>query len=283
MLVCLAMYYRSLNYQPVVDDIANRKKYNNPDFKPNKLSITSIRRNLTGEDPIRNVQIDRVLTIFIHTITCMLMYKAFNSLPASLLFAVNVSNNQVSLWLNGKRYGISAILCLLSYILAPVGIVFWFFTPFFQASAFTFPIVLAFKGYPLLLMLSPLAFILGNQYLAKWIKLRADRINTVELKTWNWKKPILMCKTITYYFIRGLVPYIPLMYHRYLMHFGCTDKDSKEAYKPDLLFIIGLLLVLLIPTLYFINPIIGFGLLWWLITITVYSNWITLTVPIAER
>lgn len=282
-LVCLLVYYRSLNYQPVVDDIANRKRHLRPNCDKNYPFLWRIKRNLGGECPIRSIKLDRILTISIHTLVCLLIYKAFGSLAASLLFAVNVSNNQISLWMNGKRYGINAILCLLAYILAPLGAVFLLLTPFFQVSAVTFPLVLALKGHWYLLTIIPFILLIGHKFLINWAKRRANGIKVSVLKNWHWKKPILMAKTIAYYFIRGLIPFVPLMYIKFLMHYGCTDEDNNKAFKIDLLSIFGFLLFFSIPIFYIINPIVGFGLMWWLITILVCSNWITLTVPIGER
>jgi len=281
--VCLAVYSQSWNYGPVVDDIGNREKYKlRPSVHYSNSFLARIRRRLNGQAPFENIYLDRAITVVIHTAVCLLMFEAFGSLVASLLFAVNVSNNQVSLWLNGKRYGINAILCLLAFIFAPVGILFWFITPWFQASAVVFPILLAVKGYWYFAIVPPLALVVGGGYLRKWMDGRASMVK-LELKTWNYHKIPFILKTIAFYFFRGLIPFVPVMYITYLKHYGLIKKHSDEAYRFDLPALVGLLLVLGIPYLYLLNPTLFFGLLWWLVMSTVYSNWTSITVIFAER
>ena len=278
LVVCLAVFFRSLKYGLVVDDIDNRARVKYP-----LGFFERIRRALDGYRPIESVFLDHCLTLTIHITVCMLIYFAFGSLAASLLFAVNVSNNQVSLWLNGKRYGINTILCLLTYVCCGFGVVFWVLTPFFQISAMSFFLVMLVKGCWWFLLFVPLLVFVGRYTLFAKIKLKIDSCKTPKHIDWNNKKIFLVLKTISFYFFRGLIPFIPVMYIEYLQTFGLREKDNKKAYRFDLDVVVGLIIVLAIPVLYHINQVMFFGLVWWLLTIIVFGNFVTLTVPLAER
>jgi len=280
--VCLVAYCKSFTYQPVVDDVSNRVKHNKPEQEKRHSLIVRIRRALDGNYPVRSIGLDRAITFFINTAVCCLMYKAFGSLVASLLFAVNISNNQVSLWLNGKRYGINTIICLLAYI-SPWLIPLWFLTPWFQASAITFPLLLVFKYSPWLLLAVPCGLLAGNKFLINWAKSRIKKNNFPFFHQWNNKKIFLIAKTFAFYFVRGIVPFIPSMYVNYLRNYGFIEEDTKKAYSIDVATVFGFILILSIPVLYMLDPAFFFGLMWWLITIAVFSNYVTITMVFGER
>ena len=241
--VCLAVYYRSFKYGLVVDDVSNRVK---PLRDKHKVWYHRIRRALNGERPVKSVGFDRFITVFIHTTVCMLIYKMLHSLPAALLFAVNVSNNQTSLWLNGKRYGINVMLCLLAYKFVPIGIIFWFLTPFFQASAASFPLVLALStGNWAYVLIIPCIFIVGKGFLLKWAMDRHKKNLVPELAQFTPSKIIFMLKTIAFYFVRGIIPFAPSMYISYLDKAYMKASDTKKALKFDLLALFGASLMLL--------------------------------------
>ena len=282
-LVCVGVFYRSLKYGVVVDDLNNRRKHDDPESERVRPLWLRLLRKVDGNYPVKSIFLDHILTLIVHTTVCLLMYKAFGVLEASLLFAVNVGNNQISIWMNGKRYGISTILCLLSFIYAPIGILFWFFTPFFQVNAITFPILLSlYKSWWLFLVL-PIAFIMGGGYILKWAKQRRDRLENPEMITWRWGKLNMMAKTCAYYFLKGLIPYIPTLYPIPFKRIGLIDADTKEAYRFNIQALSGYLLVGFILYSYCIDKVFFFGLVWWLCSISIFSNWITLTVPLAER
>jgi len=90
-------------------------------------------------------------------------------------------------------------------------------------------------------------------------------------------------KTLAYYFVRGIGAYAPCMYPEQFKKFGVSQEQTDSAYKFDIQALAGLLLVVLIPVGFFTHETVFFGAMWWLVTILVYSNWITLTVPLAER
>ena len=100
MLSCIAVFYRTLKYDIVVDD--DYFRHNGKAIKP-KHFFDAIQKCLVGLKPVNNKVLDHAITLTIHTVVCMLIYKAFGSIAVSLLFAFNLSNNQVSIWMNGKR------------------------------------------------------------------------------------------------------------------------------------------------------------------------------------
>ena len=250
--VCFVIFYRSLFYGLVVDDDRTHAK---PRYIYTKKDcrfplIINIRRTLDGNQPIRNVFLDHCLTLFLHTLACLLIYWTFGRLDAALLFAVNVSNNGGSLWLNGKRFVVNTILCLLTFKFAPYGILFWLLTPFFQASAIVLPVMFLFKGYWQFLVFMPLVLLFGRKVLLSHAKYRLSLITVKEFIRFTPRKIFLILKTFGFYFIRGIIPFPPIMYISYLSHFGLIGEQTEEGFRFDLLAFIGLLIIVCIPTMY---------------------------------
>lgn len=282
-IVCLLIYYPTFKYGPVVDDISNRSRRKKGSWKDTKNILFQIRVRLNGEYPVKSILLDHLITFSLHTSVCFFIYKIFNNLPAALLFSVNLSNNQVSIWMNGKRYAINALLCLTALLFQPYGIIFWFLTPFFQASAISFPTVLSLYGHWYFILLIPFILFVGNKRLLRLSKVRKEQNNLKELSTWDNRKILLIFKSIWFYFIHGLFPFTPNMYIEYLMFCYLKDEDTKKAYSIDFRTVAGFILTIFIVLLYIANKDLGFGLMWWLLTIIVYCNWTTFTMFFAER
>jgi hypothetical protein len=184
--------------------------------------------------------------------------------------------------MNGKRYGINAILCLTAYIYN-FGMLALLLTPFFQVSALSFPVVLALTKRWEYILIFPLMALFGGKFLYRWILSKFRVMPVKEYKRFTYKKIFFVAKTLTFYFFRGLLPVAPDIFPNYLRYFGFTGKDTADAYRIDYQTIFGLVLLLGIPVLYITYPTLGLPLLWWLVTISVFSNWITLTVTFADR
>lgn len=277
------MYYRSLKYGIVVDDILNRKKHNGEKGYPVNSVIYRIIYALNGFLPVKSIMFDRMITICLNMVVSVLIYFVFNNLPAALLFGVNLGNNQVNMWLNGKRYAVNAILCLLAFHFGNFGILFWLCTAMFQVSAISFPVVMMLSGCFLPIVLVPLLFVFGNKNLLTWMKLKRSQCKVASFVNWNHGKIIWYFKTISFYFLRGIFPYIPTMYPEQFKRFGMIKEDTHEAYRFDFQALAGLLIVVMTIAGYLVNKDLFFGMAWWLITISVFGNLYTLTVPLAER
>jgi hypothetical protein len=211
------------------------------------------------------------------------MQVAFHCLPATLLFAVHVGNTHVSVWLNGKRYGVAASLCLVSYIYAPLGAIALLIVPFFQPSGLLFPLVLALKGHYWLIPLIVIMLFVGKKHLLKWAKSRHKSCGNDWFLTWTTGKICYMLKTYAFYFFRAIVPMAPTMYMSYNKKAGLSEHDNHLACKFDLASLAGAVIVLAIPLLYIQSQEIFFGAMWWLILISIWNNWKTHTVCFAER
>jgi hypothetical protein len=124
---------------------------------------------------------------------------------------------------------------------------------------------------------------MGKGFLVKWAKARHKTMKNKQAVTWDNRKIVLILKTYAFYFVRGLIPYIPTMYPIQFKRFGLIEDDTKEAYRFDTQALSGLFLVLFIIYSFFIDKVFFFGLVWWFVAISVFNNWITLTVPLAER
>jgi hypothetical protein len=273
-------------YGLIVDDINTHPSAYLQWHKDNNCKLPlllRLRYILNGFVPIQNVFLDRCLTFLLHFIVCSLIYRVFNSVEAALLFAVMPSNTQVAIWLNGKRYAVNAILCLLSMLYMPYTMIFWFITPLFQVSAITFPIILAFSYNWLFILVMPIALLIDNKHIIMWAKSRAKDIKYPILLRWDNRKILFMLKTYSFYFIRGIFPHVPAMWIPYMRDFGMSSETTKKAYSFDLNTFFGLLIVTSIPFIYRLDSNIGFGLIWWAITIFVFSNYISITMIFSDR
>ena len=281
-LICGLFYYRTLRYGYVSDDIPVAKKQE-PKAK-NKwweawYELTS-RRNFD------NKRI-HIIVSTLHLLTCLAIYHAFGanniSFVASLFFCVNPVNLYCSVWGAGKGYTIGTLMAIMMFI-------FPYFSPLFFYVGLTQSNNLLFA--PLLFLLTK------NPYMAFVILMAIPRIKEIfsithnkftqetnkELLTVHHRKLIPYLKTFGYYFILCLVPHKIALYHDFLYNFGVDTEANKESYRIDKHFWIGLgLFILCIASYFYPNYYIKFGLFWFLINISMWSNAITMQQQIAQR
>ena len=276
------MYYRSLDYGYIIDD--EDKVTNVAKFKP-KNKLQYIYWHYKGVIYADN-RLAHLFNILVHMSVCSLIYMVFGhnnlSFLTAMLFAVNPVNNQVSVWLAGKHYGVATGLALLAYWLVPLSPVFFYMALYTSTNVIFFPLIFLFK-YPIItVILLPIIYLLRRRF-APVIK---DRINvsTDSMTGFNAWKIILYFKTLGYYFVHCLFPIHIGMFHEYLHTYGLTDTETKSWHKVDRFFFIGIALILY--TLYsivYVQDITTFGLVWFILFSSQWCNVLMLNHPITER
>lgn len=278
------VYFRTLRYDVVIDD--NCRKYHVKDLPKSyfKRIFRLTRYSGYGGIPI---PLDHLLTILLHTTTCVAIYFCLGSNTLSfitaLLFSVHPVNNQVSIWLNGKRFAVTTILILLAWGFKPYGLIFYFISPIWHYAGL--PLILLYTEYWWIwcILIVPIIF---HRKIINKIGSRWERIPAGEIKRIRPRKLVLLVKMLGYHFLHCLLPRRMSFYHMFMERFGFSDEDNKYWYSFNKDFWIGLILTIVIIMLIIINwgnPI-GFGLFWWLIFILPWCQCPTgITQAIAER
>ena len=286
-IVNLILYNRTIWYGLIVDDITLYKRGPKGKWDSTKpfRSIKSIAKNrLYGACMVRNTKIDHLASLTIHIIVCMLIYRVFNNLALSLLFAVHPVTNQVSCWLNGKRYGVVTILVLLMWWVAPLGFLFYFLVPLFQLGGVTAPLLYLHTEYWYLSLIIPLFFVVWNKEILVKRRIR-KKYSSPELRLVRPRKLILYFKTYGFYFCHCLFPRGIFMYHKFIYEYGLTEKDTANAYRLNYDFYRGVFLFISSCIVCYIHwgNAIGLGMFWFMIFISVWGNIVTYTQTIADR
>lgn len=295
-LLNLLVYWRIIYYGLIVDDYKRLDQKDLPSANRIKrywacLFSSRIYKN--------NIQIEHFINIIIHSSVCLSIYFAFGnnmiSFLAALLFSVNPTNNQVSIWMNGKRYGISALLVVLSLLYKPFLFFLFGFATLFQISAILAPVLYIYLGYWWVLLIAPLICFglmytkgsLGStQHLMYELKLRIERNNNKEQMELKPKKLILFIKTIGKYFTHSLLPIRVSFFDPFMESFGLTNFDNEYWYKINKDFWIGIgVLATTIPLILFnYNNYIGLGLFWYILFISQWCHFpITVNQSFADR
>lgn len=123
------LYWRTIFYGLVIDDIEWYTRIKNGFFN-NRSLIESIRLRLYGGGTFTtNLKLDHAFTLFLHTLTCILINLKFGLLCACL-YSIHPLTHQTSVWLTGRRYSILNILFLL-FLLTPMPYRLLFLIPVF--------------------------------------------------------------------------------------------------------------------------------------------------------
>jgi len=278
-LVNLFFYYKTIYFGGVCDDIP----VFNQDVKIPNGWWMYFWYHLFGRK-YKDFKLAHCLTLAVHIVTCVLIYIAFGcnkiSLVTALLFSVNPVNNQCSIWISGRQYGINTICALLMWIFPYWSIAPYLFGTYFSgASLIFFPLMFLFTKYWYL------AFLVVIGLLREHIRIfnKTDphsKFNTEsnkELLTVRPNKLILALKTYGYHFINCLTVFRLGFYHKYMFLHGVNKDTNKESYKIDKFFFTGVVLAL---TTLLTKDI---GLIWFTINIAMWCNFVTFNQTIGNR
>lgn len=297
-LVVLIFYARTIGYSLVVDDIA---WYGRLQKKPLKFGfkniVSYVRGKLYGGGTFGlNTYRDHAFTTILHAVTCCLIYAVFSfsnitdfgfltdhrfftdpGFWAALLYAVNPYNNQTSIWLNGRRYQVVVILCLLALLFKPWGLGLWLLTPMFQLTGFFLP-VLWYDVSPWLMFGSLVPVVLMHRRIRASYEIRRSQMHNTDQTTWHVGRLVVAIKSFGFYFFKMLYPGVTMMNYPTLVEWGVTKAGNDDAYRLNWDFVKGLCaflcigLVISIGELWLYGVFIFFGILQWSAVICVFQQ-----------
>ena len=206
-----------------------------------------------GRRHIPNYKHEHIFETFLHIVICLMIYFAFGrsevSFWGALLYAVNPTNMQTSVWLNGRRYAFNIIIVLAMVWLGPWGLLLYPFTALFQISALFAPIIYFNNIQPIYLLIG--ATVVGIYTWLSWNEIkekilwRLQIMSESDQKTIHIRKLIPATKIYGKYFFQMLLPRQTLMVYPFMFYWGLTKEGDKKAYAFDKNMLVGLLAVVL--------------------------------------
>jgi hypothetical protein len=284
-LASLLMFYRTLKYHFVCDDIPVSMQAPKP---KNVFHRILIQLNCNGH---YQPQEAHFITILLHTLTCIFIYLGLGkndvSFLTAILFCLNPRNNQCSIWISGRSgYLIPTLLLMMSMTipwLAPL----FLYRVTVQATAFFAPF--GFLGSPswwFIWFMPVLWFIHFNQF-KKQVKNKMDNDSVKGDKKLEAKKLIIAIKTYGFYFFMCFVPNKVSFYHSFMQSAAGSGNAlmNKRAYALDKVFWFGLFVIIFFPSYAIIHGWDGicWGVWWFSVCIVPYLNFIRVQQEISER
>lgn len=257
-LFSLMVYFRTLKFLTITDDIKWYAKHKdgwgpikNYGWRIHHL----LRDRLYGACTFlnvkwhfnKNVEIDHLFSIFLHTLICVMLYIATGSFFGAILYCCHPLANQTSMWLNGRRYAVNIILVLASWIswqhhLWYLSIPMWGFTSMFHMTALFAPVL--WGCWWLMLAIIPY-WIFNREKIKNQILSRLASIHSKELLIFWPRRVIVVVKSYGFYFWKIIFPTTTLMYYPELQFWGVTTEGNKDAYSFNKHFYFGVSALLL--------------------------------------
>ena len=187
-----------------------------------------------------DLRVEHAFTIAMHALCVVLIYEVLGrndiSFWAAVLWAVNPTNLQTSVWLNGRRYQVNVVLTLAMLGCGYAGILFYIFTPILHATAIFAPVLLGLPGIGIAVALLIATW---DRYINPKIQARMKSIVNKDMRVFSMKRLIIIVKTFGFYISRMLWPFRPMMVYSFLTGWGMSDVGNRVAYKLDTHFFIG--------------------------------------------
>jgi hypothetical protein len=178
------------------------------------------------------------------TIAC-LIYSCFGNIWVALLWAIHPMNNQLTLWLNGRRYQVSLILGLLAYKFPIAGLFLYPMAVYVHPISLPFlPITALFVTPVAIAWALPAVFAMPR--LLAWIKQRWMIQNFPLYKSFNWGKPVMAVKCLSEYAICALFTPKMTMYHPKLWGIAELEGNRQRAYALNPVFWLSIALLSLL-------------------------------------
>lgn len=232
-------------------------------------------------------QKDHALTTFIHAMVCVFIYLGFGkndiSFLAALLFSLNPTNNQGSVWISGRAYALAALGmtgAMAFPLLGGAGILLATYTN----PGFLAPLALAGSSHAAMLLCLPLAWWINWKRFTGNVKFKMEKEMFTEDKAIKPEKLILAIKTFGFYTMLAIVPFRNTFYHSFLQSAAGSGRHKAYTLK-DRFFWIGLAVALSILAYLVMVPwnMVSFCLLWWTVCLAPFCNVMRMSQEIAER
>jgi hypothetical protein len=279
------LFYRTIGMGYVVDDndrlytLQEKRKTNGFKDKP----IAYVLDHLTyGAGAFKNLKHDHAATLALNAINAALVFKITGNIYAATLWLINPINNQIAVWMNGRRYALSIALLLMGLVWTPAFVLFYPAAAWTHVLAAPAALLLIPTKYVFLLPAAAMAF---KMFAWKKIKARYKARGKFfaegnELLKIRPKKAVIFVKSIGYYFTHILFP-TPRMYHEFLYYFGRYEKTDKEGYALNFEFYKGLAVCVFL--FYEIAIAHNLWAAWFLIFIAQWCGISTVTQNVADR
>jgi len=203
-----AVYLKSVSNGYVVDDGNCYVKLQ--EFKEHPFK--NWHNLMYGAGLFKNTRLDHLFRIVLTcAIACMIMCN-WGNIWIALLWAVHPINNQLTLWLNGRRYQVSLLLGLMCYKWVYLGFVVYPIALMIHPISAPIILITAILKTPIAL-LWVLPALLALPKLKNWTRGRFAIQNFQIYREFNRRKPILAIKCLAEYLRHGLFPTGFTMYH----------------------------------------------------------------------
>lgn len=232
---------------------------------------------------LKNVFQEHLFTMALHAANTCMVYKVTGSFMVAFLFAITPVNNQIAIWLNGRRYAVSILCVLLAWQFKYLFIPLYVFSTWLHVYAIALPILMLFtdKWFYVPIGLG-LMFLVGwPRIKARFMTRRVEWSKNNELQIIRLKKIIFYIKSLGWNFFHTLLPWKPRMYSDFLYNAGRTKEGNEQAYSLNREFWKGMVVVLYIGWEIIFNHSIW--ALWWVIFISQYCNIITVLMNASDR
>lgn len=282
----LIFYARTIRYGLVIDDSC--RKYHEKDLQKNPLVRLFRITRYSGYGGIP-VWADHLLTILLHTAVAVSIYYVFGannvSFWAAMLFSVHPVTNQVSIWLNGKRFAIMTLCMLWMYHFGLWGLPLYFLGFMWHYGVLPGVLILG-KVSPLILLAMGLLCLISYKQIISRIGTRWERIPPGEIKRIRLRKLVLAVKIFGYVTLHCLFPRRMSFYHMFMERFGFSEEDNKYWYSFNKDFWVGVLTLLFLGGIWWVfkSTPLGFGIVWYCIFLSPWLSFpLGFTQAIADR
>ena len=245
-------------------------------------------RHMVGKKRARyfNSKSAHITTICIHTVVCVMFYTAFRKMIgdqsaflASALFAIHPFNTEVSVWLSGKNYGVTAFLVLLGWTIPFLAPFIFLSAPYLAFTIVPAPLVFLLSPYPAVALMAGITFYVRRKFVFNSGEAKGA-LYCYKEEAWAIKprKLIIATKFYGYYFVQSFLGLKCATYSSYLEQYLVDPKVTEDAYKkPDRYFFIGVLVVGLLVSLsiWGRHSPLFFGLVWWTLCIAPFCNFVS--------
>lgn len=270
-LFVVGVYWRTIRFGLIVDDVRHCNDVLNGLFQPTRMvwqrlnlrfyGVGTLARKIkcdhdekaqNGKPCIRcrgtgyrqhvSLPIEHAFTVGTTALTCVLIYVVFGALGGravgavtAVLYAVNPSIDQMTIWLNGRRYAVNIVLTLIMMLvgvvwgLPAVGLLVWLPTAIFQVNAVFAPVLLGGLWW----LAIPAVIGFGWKRYREFISERRKMVLSDEQKIWHYRRLIVGVKSVGWYALRVFVPFRSLMVYPFLAKWGLHERGNKDAYKLD--------------------------------------------------
>lgn len=243
----LILFFKTLKYGLAVDDngswshTQHAKKWKKESLsgKINRISIL-----LYGAGLFRDNEKDHLFTMVLVTIFSCLLYACFGNIWLSLLWSSHPINNQVTIWLNGRRYLISLVLAMLAYKFMAFGFILYPLSLWFHPISAAVLIAGIIKNPLALTWIIPCILIIPKY--KYWISQRWLIQDLKEYKIFNWRKISLAIRCLSEYWKHLVFPTKFAMYHPEIWGIAELEGNRQRNYAFDRVFWLCVLFLFLL-------------------------------------